>query len=69
MTHKCHTSLDTAIYIKSGRRKIILETSKSSKSQTPLQDLTEDEIEEMMREADLDGDGKVLFYHIDFYWG
>ena len=31
------------------------------KAPNPLQDLTEDEIEEMMREADLDGDGKVLF--------
>ena len=32
-----------------------------SNHNTPLQDLTGDEIEEMIREADLDGDGKVLF--------
>ena len=29
-----------------------------------MQDLTEDEIEEMMREADLDGDGKVFIISI-----
>ena len=40
---------------------------KIKQTKTPLQDLTGDEIEEMIREADLDGDGKVLF--INFLLG
>ena len=60
MTHKYHGGLDVAIYIKSALKERLNHIFK--KAPNPLlQDLTEDEIEEMMREADLDGDGKDLF--------